>query len=226
VAELLEFVEHYTDLDVVAITDHDEVAGALEAVEVAASQQYSFQVIPGLEVTTRDGHLLALFVERTIPMLRSLEYTVDAVHALGGLCVVPHPMSWLTLSVGRRRLLGLHANDHEGAYLDGIETFNPTYAGRVAGERAGRLNGELLGLAETGGSDAHCADLVGTGRTLFPGRTADDLRRAIVGRTTRSTGRCWTASDHLKGVAGQQWRAMVAHPCRKVVRAINGGKGR
>lgn len=218
--ELLDHVEHYTDLDVIAITDHDEVAGALEARELVSRGGYSFDVVTGTEVTTRDGHLLALFVEQRFPMLRSLEETVAAVHAAGGVCIVPHPLSWLTLSVGKRRLLRLQSRANEGLYLDGIEVFNPTIAGRVAVKAACELNRGVLNLAETGGSDAHHSQMVGSGHTLFPGRSAADLRRAIDARQTQGAGIYWTPSDHLHGLAGQQFRAMVVHPYRKFMRAM------
>ena len=198
------------------------MAGALEARELVARGTYSFDVIPGTEVTTREGHLLALFVEERLPMLRTLQDTVAAVHALGGLCVVPHPMSWLTLSVGRRRLIGLHNCSEEDLYLDGIEVFNPTIAGRVAVQRAVILNRAHLRLAETGGSDAHHAELIGTGHTLFPGHSADELRLSLTERSSSGAGRFWTPSDHLQGAASQQVRAMIVHPYRKVVRAIRG----
>ena len=58
-------------LDVIAITDHDSVQGALEARELAARAGYPLDVIVGSEVTTARGvHLLALFVEERLPMLR------------------------------------------------------------------------------------------------------------------------------------------------------------
>lgn len=223
VEELLDYVEHHTDLDVIAITDHDEVAGALRARDIVARGGYSFEVVTGTEVTTRDGHLLALFVEERFSMLRSLETTVEAVCSKGGVCVVPHPLSWLTLSVGQRRLLHMHPNGANGFRLDGIEVFNPTIAGRVASRRAVDLNREVLGLAETGGSDAHHCDQVGSGHTLFPGRTSAELRRAIQERTTHGAGIYWTPSDHLNGVAHQQFRAMVVHPYRKLMRAVGRG---
>lgn len=225
IEDLLAYVEHNTDLDVIAITDHDEVRGALEAMELVERMRYRVQVVPGVEVSTRSGHLIGLFIEKRPPMLKSLEYTVEAIHALGGVCIVPHPFSWLTMSVGEKRLLRMQRDRADMLYIDGLETFNPTYAGRVTCKAAQRLNCEDLRLAETGGSDAHHAILVGTGRTLFPGRTAADLRKAIEERTTKSTGRHWTVSDHLHGVAGQQWRAMIVHPYRKLARTITGGKG-
>src|SRR5579859_3527602 len=57
--DLVDHVERCTDLDVIAITDHDETSGALAARERAARNGYRVEVIPGVEVTTRDGHLVA-----------------------------------------------------------------------------------------------------------------------------------------------------------------------
>src|SRR5439155_27082660 len=71
IPKILEFVEHQTDLDVLAIADHDDVRGAHEARELAARRNYRVQIVMGTEITTRQGHLLALFVERDFPMLKS-----------------------------------------------------------------------------------------------------------------------------------------------------------
>src|SRR5437588_9023086 len=79
VQQIFDFVENYTDLDIIAITDHDDVRGAMQALELAEKGHYRFKVIPGNEITTRQGHLLALFVTREFPMLRSLESTMAAV---------------------------------------------------------------------------------------------------------------------------------------------------
>jgi len=62
VERLLEYVEHETDLDVIAVTDHEDALGGLRARELAAKRGYRVEVIPGAEVTTLQGHLLALFV--------------------------------------------------------------------------------------------------------------------------------------------------------------------
>ena len=70
IPKILDFVEHQTDLDIIAIADHDDVRGAHEARELAARRNYRVQVIMGTEITTRQGHLLALFVERDFPMLK------------------------------------------------------------------------------------------------------------------------------------------------------------
>src|SRR5438874_11379289 len=60
VAALLEYVEQQTDLDVIAVTDHEDAAGGLRAQELAAKHRYRFEVVPGAEITTRHGHVLAL----------------------------------------------------------------------------------------------------------------------------------------------------------------------
>ena len=202
IAQILDYVEHRTDLDLIAITDHDEVRGALEARELAASRRRRFEVIVGTEVTTRQGHLLAYGVERRYPMLRSLRDSIAAVHDDGGFVVVPHPLSFLTTSAGRRALCRAVDCDDARRRPDAIE-----------------LN-RRLGLAETGGSDAHHLELIGTAWTSFPGRTAADFRAAVAARATAAGGRFWTLGDHLHGFAEQQWRSMVLAPTQKLVRAI------
>src|SRR5215212_9521125 len=61
VEQIFEFVENYTDLDIIAITDHDDIRGAMQALELAEKRKWRFKVVPGNEITTRQGHLLALF---------------------------------------------------------------------------------------------------------------------------------------------------------------------
>jgi hypothetical protein len=104
--------------------------------------------------------------------------------------------------------------------VDGIELRNPSYAGRVRAKRAAWLNAHVLRVAETGSSDAHHAELVGTAWTEFDGLTAADLRRAIAERTTRPQGRNWTLREHLGGVARQQWRSMVRDPVKRARRRV------
>jgi predicted metal-dependent phosphoesterase TrpH len=219
VAQILDFVEHRTDLDLIAITDHDEIRGGLEARDLAASRGYRFEVIVGTEITTRQGHLLAYDVGRRYPMLRSLRDSIAAVHADGGFVVVPHPLSFLTTSAGRLALCRAAECDDPARRPDAIELFNPSLAGRVRHSRAIALN-RRLGLAETGGSDAHHMTLIGTARTTFPGRTARDFRAALAARATVAEGQFWTLGDHMHGFAEQQWRSMVLGPTQKLMRAL------
>jgi predicted metal-dependent phosphoesterase TrpH len=182
--ELFDRIDGLTGLDVVAVTDHDDIGGALLAREVHARGNYSFEFVTGIELTTRAGHLLALWVDSPLRPLRPLGETIAAIHRAGGVAVLPHPFSYLTRSVGQRALEKLLAQGDPETTPDGIEVANLTLAGRVTGAKALRLNQERYHLAETGGSDAHFPEEVGTAHTLFPGRSAEDLRRAILAKET------------------------------------------
>ncbi|MBI2952880.1 MAG: PHP domain-containing protein [Chloroflexi bacterium] len=221
VKAIMDYVERTRFLDVIAITDHDEMSGAIEARKLADQKDYGFEVIVGSEITTLDGHLIALFIEKPVRMLQSLEKTIAAVHEQGGLCIVPHPMSWLTLSVGHRLLVRVMSNPSPEIYFDGIEMINSSIAGRVAYKKAKVFNETVLGLPELGGSDAHHLPLIGSAHTLFEGTSAAELRRALLEKRTRAAGKFLTANEQLQGAAEQQLKSLVIHPSQKLYRAIN-----
>jgi predicted metal-dependent phosphoesterase TrpH len=207
-------------LDVIALTDHDDIRGAFLLRDIAARRSSPVEIVPGVEVTTRSGHLLALWIEDEIQMFAALAETVSRIHRAGGVAIVPHPLSYLTFSVGEGALLALAAAADPLVHVDGIETRNPSYAGRVRASRSVWLNENVLHVAATGSSDAHHANLVGTTWTDFDGADGDALRRAITDRTTRPDGRHWTLGEHLDGVALQQWRSMVRDPVKRARRRM------
>lgn len=218
VREVLDVVEGRTALDVIAVTDHDDVGGALEARELHAGGDYSFELVTGIEVTTRSGHLLALWVDEPIPSLRPLGETIATIHRAGGLAVIPHPFSYLTRSVGQRALERVLAEDDAETRPDGIELANTSLAGRVTRSKARRLNRERYGLAETGGSDAHFPEEIGTAKTLFRGTTAAELRAEIeAGRTRALMGDpVALRSIGVRRLLAQQVRGLAVTP-RKVL---------
>lgn len=185
VEQLVDHAEHKTDLDAIAVTDHEDARGGLRAREYAARRGYRIQVIPGAEVTTLQGHLIGLFIESTPKSFRGVESTLEMIHTQDGLALVPHPMSWLTRSLSRRTIDRITARGEAGITFDGIETGNPSPAGRVTGDRARHLNSRIWGLPEVGGSDAHHLAHVGAGWTEFAGDSLDDLRSAISTSATR-----------------------------------------
>ena len=215
---LFERIERTTDLDVMAVTDHDDVRGALLAREIHAQGHYHFEFVPGIEVTTRSGHLLALWIDQPVRSFRSLAETVATIHRLGGLAVVPHPLSYLTRSIGERALDRLLADADPETRPDGIEVANTSLAGRVTGKRGLRLNRERWGLAETGGSDAHFPEDVGSAWTLFPGQTAAVLRAAIEAHETLGVLGASTPLREIgvRRLAAQQVRGLATTP-RKVL---------
>src|SRR5512145_457311 len=76
IRDILEHVEYQTDLDLIAITDHDMIEGAFEAREIAAQKRYRFDVIVGMEITTLEGHLLAYDLEKSLRMMKPLDWTI------------------------------------------------------------------------------------------------------------------------------------------------------
>lgn len=213
--ELVDHVEAHTDLDVIAITDHDETSAALEAREWAARRAYRVQVIPGVEVSTRDGHLLALYIEERPPALLTLRRTAEWVHARGGVCLAPHPLTHWTHSLGVRAL-----RETIGAgLLLGVEVLNSSLAGRGSQPHALAL-ARSHGLAQVGSSDAHMLAMIGLARTRFPGRTPHELRAALEKRTTYAEGRFATPAEMAAEALPQLARSMVHLPLRRVARYV------
>jgi predicted metal-dependent phosphoesterase TrpH len=170
------------DLAVAAITDHDTVEGALRVRELLAGR--GPEMVVGAEVTTAEGHLLAIFIDRDVPVGLSARETVEIVHDRGGLAIAAHPY-FPICSLG-----DLAAR----LPFDGFEVANGTILGELGNRLAVRRLGASAGAA-VGGSDAHLLAAVGHVRTHFHGRTAADLRVAIERGTT------WPAFDwdtHLR----------------------------
>lgn len=197
VRAVLDHVERSTDLDLIAITDHERIDGAVRAREIHAAGDYRFELVVGEEITTRRGHLLALFIGERIPALRPLPETLERIHDQGGVAIAAHPIAPLTPSLGVRSLVwSLHATD-ERHRIDGIELMNPSAAGRLRRDARDRLNAEVLGLAGVGNSDAHVLEGIGSAWTWFAGSSADDYRAAIAARTTRADGAFWSGRHNV-----------------------------
>jgi predicted metal-dependent phosphoesterase TrpH len=182
VSAILKFVANYTDLNVIAITDHNTMEGVGEAMELAPA--YGIEVIPGCEISTADGHLLALFINRPIPAGLSLVKTVRLVREQNGVCIAAHPNARgadsLQFSTIRRALL----NPEVQGTLLGIEAFNGGL-GFTRRNAATELIAKTFPLAQVGNSDAHVLETLGQGSSEFPGATAMDLRAALENATTR-----------------------------------------
>jgi predicted metal-dependent phosphoesterase TrpH len=171
-------------LSVIAVTDHDHVEGARRVEALLADQPCDLAMITGVEVTTRSGHLLGLFVRKAPRPMRPVQESIDAIKEQGGLVVVPHPLGRLVPSLSRSKIDGLLA---AGYAIDGIETYNPSPANAARRTEVLAANKDW-GLAEIGGSDAHFWQHIGAAHTAFPGSTPDDLRRAVTERTVHAGG--------------------------------------
>ena len=171
-------------LDVIAITDHDEIAGALKAMELAP--HYSVEVIPGSEITTAEGDLLALNITQKIERDRSLIETVLKVGELGGFCIAPHPMAsgFSMKSLSAYSILKALRNPEVTSILLAVESYNATTLDRWSNHYA-RILAERLDIAQTGSSDAHVVEAIGLGATEFDGHTTQHLIDALQTKNVR-----------------------------------------
>ncbi len=133
-------------IDVVCITDHNEISAAVAAAEAGLP---GVRVIVGEEIRTQAGEVIGLFLTERIPYVLPLREAVARIRQQGGLVYLPHPYD------PARHSLGAAA---EGLCADGladiVEVFNAKIADHSLNERAAALarRWELPGAA---GSDAH-----------------------------------------------------------------------
>src|SRR5579859_7781312 len=194
IEQILDHVQHATDLDVIALTDHDVVEGALRARDLWTKGSYRFDFIVGEEISTREGHLLALFIEKRIAPGLSMERSIDLVHEQGGLAIVAHPLNRVFRHSCQRRVLDrIHASSD--VWLDGIETWNASFCGIGANRVAMHANRVEYGWAEVGNSDAHTLNSIGRGCTWFEGQSAMDVRATIEAGLSAPGGRLWEVND-------------------------------
>lgn len=198
-------------LDVIAIADHDVIEGSLLAEQLAP--QYGIQVIPGVEITTAEGDLLALGIHTLVPAGLSLIETLIRVGELGGFCIAPHPMAG---GMGMKSLKFhsvVKAVQHQeaGLYLLGIEVINATALDRSSSVYAREL-AHFTGLSWIGSSDAHMLDAIGSGVTDFIGQTIGDLLEAMrFGTTTPVKNVSWSTSRIIGSWA---WDYLLSTPAR------------
>lgn len=198
IEEVLDFVNSRTDLDVIAITDHDTISGAVEARRIAASRGYEFDIIVGEEITTRDGHILGLFLSERIPPGLSVSETLALIRAQGGIAVAAHP--FYTSKVKSRKYITANGVGREhlmNETFDAIETINVTPSFESNNVETQRLNHHLR-RPELGGSDAHIKEAIGKGYTFFPGNTAVELKQAILNNETVALREKWRFNELVK----------------------------
>jgi predicted metal-dependent phosphoesterase TrpH len=220
VQAVLDRVEADGVLDVIAIADHERVDAAVAARQMAADQGLRVQVVVGEEISTRGGHLLGLFLERAVPPMKSLRWSIEAIHDQGGLAIPAHPLVPFPMCAQGGAIRRLLNDDNAAVHPDALETWNPTALGKYRHATVVRF-AEEVGLPAVGSSDAHALAAIGTCWTTFAGRTPDDLRAAIASGTTASHGAFHGPTEQL-GVYGGQlakyargWRATALGAIRR-----------
>lgn len=141
-------------LDAIAITDHDTVDGSVEALERGDSD---LLIIPGIEVSTKQGHLLVLGTFTVFPPNEDVSKTIADAKSEGAVTVVPHPFHRWRHGVGLKKRYALKE-------ADAIEGLNSRYIIGTANQKAVK-KAKKYGKPMTAGSDAHNARFVGFGVT-------------------------------------------------------------
>jgi hypothetical protein len=169
-------------LDALAVTDHDVLDASLRAADRAAD--YGLVGIPGMEITSAAGHVLALGVTERVPAGLGFDETVARVREAGGLVVVPHPFQRSRHGVGAR------VTRRQLATVDAVEVYNSRLLTGLANRRA-RSFAASNGLPMTAGSDAHIAEMVGRAVTGVDAeeRTPQAVLEAISAGRTAVSGR-------------------------------------
>lgn len=161
----LVFYAKKRGLDGVAVTDHDRLDSALKI-----SRETDFLIVPGMEISSADGHIVALNVQEKIPKGLGSEETVERIHQAGGIAVACHPIAFLKGSLGK----------HATSNFDAIEVINSSslpfrYSRKRSEELASRL-----GVARVAGTDAHFAPEIGYAFTRIDSQlNAEEVVNAI-----------------------------------------------
>ncbi|WP_096390101.1 CehA/McbA family metallohydrolase [Halopenitus persicus] len=161
-------LEHAADigLDAVVITDHDVMGESLRAAELAP--EYGLVGIPGVEVSTAHGHLLAIGVDSMPPHREPYAEAVSWIHDHGGVAIVPHPFQRSRHGV-RRKYIPIDGTAASGGKedvgteygsVDAIEVFNAWLFTGYRNRKARRFAAEN-DVSAVAASDAHTLEYVG-----------------------------------------------------------------
>jgi predicted metal-dependent phosphoesterase TrpH len=212
-------------LGAIAVTDHNEVSGALEARAQAAESDpaHPVRVIVGEEVKTAgEGEVIGLFIEEKIPRGLTLAETVAEIRRQGGLVYVPHPFDRLHAVPDYEHLLSVLDE------VDAIEVFNPRVAIGAFNEEAARFAAKYR-IAAGAGSDSHVAQGLGSVRVRMrdfdgPHEFLQSLREAEI--VTRPTSLLYVQALKFLQTRATPAPARRAQRTRRVRRATGGrGKG-
>jgi len=163
-------------IDCLAITDHDVIGGAKEAVEYARGKP--ILIIPGIEIKTKEGDVLGLNVKEVIPKNLSARETIKKIKEVGGIAIIPHPFGWFCSFFGDLENLinevdetSSHLPPHaatQRSAIDGLEVLNSSILG--PGNKKALNQAQKYSLPFTCGSDAHFPNFVGKCYLEIPGQ--------------------------------------------------------
>ena len=140
-------------LNGIAITDHNRIEGYYIGKEYLDKSEHEFLLIPGIEISTLKGHLIALGVHESIQPNMSVEELLQQIKDMGGISILPHPFHPFRHSIGS-----------VSYSVSAVEVFNARCISEISNQRAVRAAARH-GLPSVAGSDAHDIGDIGHGVT-------------------------------------------------------------
>jgi len=167
-------------LDGFALTDHNTLDGARKAIRELNSD--NFLVIPGIEISTKDGHIIGLNLNTVIPKGLPVQETIEQITDAGGIPIVPHVFRNMS-GIKKENLLKIKQK------IDAIEVYNGCSQPKT-NVRTARI-AKNFNLGGTGGSDSHLPQYAGYAYTLIDSAdlTIDSVIEEIKKKNTWGTGK-------------------------------------
>jgi predicted metal-dependent phosphoesterase TrpH len=188
----LVFYAKKRGLTAVAITDHNQIEGALKI-----AKETNFLIIPGTEVSSLHGHIVGLNVNAPIPKGLSADETVDQIHKAGGIAIACHPFAMLKGSIGE------HISDE----FDAVETINASALPFNRATRKANEVAERLGLPKVGGTDAHYGPVIGQAYTVINAEAnVEAIVKAIVNGQCTPVGKAISLIMRLENQGRFFWK--------------------
>lgn len=169
-------------LDGLAITDHNILASDSGGEAV---------IVPGIEISSRDGHIIGLGLKEKIPRGLSADETIRKIRDQNGICIIPHPYDLLRSSV-KPHLLTIRP--------DAIEVINSSSFLHTLSWKHAREFAQEEKYPMTAGSDSHIPETVGRAYTEIECQTKDmeSVLAALKSGSTTPMGTSIRASDRLR----------------------------
>lgn len=169
-------------LDGVAVTEHDRFAPPKLADAL---------ILPGVEISSRDGHVLALGIREIIPPRLPADETIQSIHDQGGVAIIPHPYDPVCECVKIARLT---------VRPDAIETVNADALSFYVSNWLARKDARKFKLPQVGGSDSHIPQTIGDAYTVVDADSSDpkDLLEAIKAGKVRAEGRATSIRNKIR----------------------------
>lgn len=167
------------NIDIIAISDHNTVDGTSEVLK--KTRNTDILAIPSIEISSSHGHILGFGCKENIPRDLSPEDTIDRIHDLGGLAIIPHPYCFYRH--------GLLHNYKEKLNIDAIETRNARFIVGYCNNKAKNLSIKE-NLPALGASDAHYYKFVGDCYSLIDcEKDVDSVLKSISKGKTEAKGK-------------------------------------